>query len=106
MAIIVDDNNFKEKVENSKIPTVMDFWAEWCMPCKMFGPIFEKTAEEFKGKVNFAKVNTDTGQDISRRFNIMSIPCIVFFKDGSEVHRAIGMQSQDNLKALVKEHLL
>jgi thioredoxin 1 len=106
MAVNVDDNNYKKEVEESDIPCILDFWAEWCMPCKMFTPIFEEVSKSFEGRVKFVKIDTEKAPNTSRNFDIMSIPCIIFVKNGKEVHRNVGMQTKDNLKKLVELHLL
>lgn len=98
MAIVhADDNNFEEIVEKSEIPVIVDFWADWCMPCRMFGPTFEETSKNFDGKVKFVKVNTDEADASATKFDVMSIPCIIIIKDGKEVKRFTGMQSKDTL---------
>lgn len=100
------DADFKEKVEESKIPVVIDFWASWCMPCKMFGPIFEEVAKEYEGKVKFVKVSTEEAMQTANKFSIMSIPTIVFLKDSKEVDRVSGMMSKEKLKEAVDKLIL
>jgi len=90
----VSDQSFNETVINSTRPAVVDFWAPWCMPCRMLSPILEKVAEKNAGKVDFYKLNTDQNPQISAKFRVMSIPCVVFFKNGQEVRRVIGVQQE------------
>lgn len=83
---------------------VADFWAEWCGPCKMFAPTFEKVAQEMEGKAKLVKVNVETNPDASN-LGISSIPTIIFFKDGKEVERLTGTLPEDAFKAKVESHL-
>lgn len=77
----------------------VDFFAEWCMPCVMMSPIIDELHEKFKGKIKFGKVNVDDNQEIAQKFNIMSIPNMIIFKDGKKVEQFIGAISQDELEA-------
>lgn len=102
MSIVhADDSTFDTEVKQSDIPVVVDFWAEWCMPCKMFGPIFEETAKDYEGKVKFVKVSTEEAPQAANSAGIMSIPTVVFFKDGQEVNRVSGMMPKESLKQTV-----
>lgn len=101
----LDNNNFDEIIVNSDIPVIVDFWAPWCGPCKMMGPIFEKISKEYALKVLFAKVNTEVEQNLAAKYAIRSIPTLVVFKEGVEVQRVSGALSEDALKQLVLKHL-
>lgn len=90
----VTDRTFKELVLDSAKPVVVDFWAPWCMPCRMLSPILEKVAETNRDTTGFYKLNTDENPLISAQFRIMSIPSIVFFKNGQEIRRIIGVQQE------------
>jgi thioredoxin 1 len=94
----VSDATFKAQVIDSANPVVVDFWAPWCMPCRMLGPIMEKLAEKNAGRVTFYKLNTDQNPEASRQYRIMSIPSVVMFKGGQEVNRLIGVQPEDALQ--------
>lgn len=94
----VTDNTFKTEVLESKKPVVVDFWASWCMPCRMLTPILEKVAEKNSEKFSFYKLNTDENPQISKQFRIMSIPTLLFFKNGQEVKRLIGVQQEGALQ--------
>ena len=101
----VDDSGFKERVENAKGLSVVDFWAEWCGPCKMISPIVEEMAAEYAGKVNFFKLNVDENKDTALRFSIRSIPTLLFFKDGQVVETVIGLRNKEELTNIVERHL-
>ena len=83
---------------------VVDFYAEWCMPCLMMAPILERVAQKHS-EINFAKVNVDESQDLAQEFEVSSIPCIVFFQDGEEVDRSLGQISEDLLEEKVRDYL-
>ena len=95
--------NFDEVIVNSDIPVIVDFWAPWCGPCKMMGPNFEKSAAKFPLKTLFVKVNTENEQNLGARFGIRSIPTLLIFKSGKEVHRASGAIDESSLLQLVSQ---
>ena len=89
-AIVVNDANFEAEVMKSGIPVLVDFWAEWCGPCRMLLPIVEELAVELAGKVKVCKVNVDEAQDLAANFNVMSIPTLIIFKGGQPVDQLVG----------------
>jgi len=97
--------NFDEVVVNSDIPVIIDFWAPWCGPCKMMGPNFLKAATKFPLKMLFTKVNTEDEQQLGARFTIRSIPTLIIFKQGKEVHRVSGALDETALINLVNQYL-
>ena len=105
MVIELEEENFKKEVENSKIPVIMDFFADWCSPCQMMKPVFEKISKNYNGKLKFAKVNTEISPELAERFEIQGIPCLVITKKGKEVDRIVGFMSEDSLKNKIDEIL-
>jgi len=101
--IELTEANFDEVLVNSDIPVIIDFWAPWCGPCKMMGPNFEKSAAKFPLKTLFVKVNTEDEQNLGARFGIRSIPTLMIFKDGKEVHRVSGALDERSLNQLVSQ---
>ena len=94
----VTDESFQSKVIESDVPVLVDFWAPWCGPCRMLGPIVEELAGEYDGRVLFAKMNTDECPATPGQFGIMSIPSLLLFKDGELVDRAVGMRPKKALQ--------
>lgn len=95
--IVFTDQNFKEEVLDSKTPVLVDFWAEWCAPCRIVSPIVEEFATEYSGKLKVGKLNVDENQ-VASQYGVMSIPSLLIFKDGKVVKTMIGAQSKDNFK--------
>jgi len=89
MALVITDSNFDELLKSGK-PLVVDFWAEWCGPCKMIGPIVEDLSHEYEGKVIIGKLDVDENNDVTTRYGIRNIPTILFFKDGVQVDKQVG----------------
>lgn len=101
--VTLTDQSFKEDVLESKIPVVVDFWASWCMPCRMVAPIIEQLASEYAGKVMVGKVNVDENSATASQFGIMSLPTVVVFKNGKPVKSLSGAQNKDNYKKMIEE---
>ncbi len=95
--ITITDSNFDQEVVKSASPVVLDFWAEWCGPCKMIAPILEEIANEKNGAVKIGKVNVDNNQELSARFQIRAIPTLLFFKNGEVKEQVVGMTSKKEL---------
>ena len=102
----VSDGNFKKEVLESGLPCLVDFWAEWCGPCRKVGPVVDDLAREFEGKCKIAKVNVDEGQKTASAYGVMSIPTLMFFKDGQVIEQIVGAVSKVELKTKIEEHLV
>ena len=98
LEVELNGNNFQQEVLESSIPVLVDFWASWCMPCRMLAPTIEKLAEENQGKLKVCKLNTDENQNISAQYGIQGIPTLIIFKEGKEVGRTVGVMSKEKLQ--------
>jgi thioredoxin 1 len=97
--------NFKEEILESEIPVVVDFYADWCMPCRMMAPVFESLSKEFEGKVKFLKLDTQAENRIASEAGVQSIPTLIFMKDGKSVGKVVGFSDEDSLKEKIKSLL-
>jgi thioredoxin 1 len=104
-ALAVTDATFEQEVEKSPDLVVVDFWAAWCGPCRMIGPALDDLAKEYAGKVKVAKVDVDANQKSAIRFNVRSIPLVLFFKNGKVVDTILGAHPKREYEARVKQHL-
>ena len=95
--IILNNDNFETEGIKSDIPVIVDFWAEWCGPCKKLGPIIAQIAEEKAGSVKVCKLNVDAEMAIASKYNIQSIPTVMLFKNGEVVNTSVGLKSKDDL---------
>ena len=99
------DSTFDEEVKSATETVVVDFWAEWCGPCKIIAPVLDEIASEQAGKVTIAKLNVDENPDVARRFDVMSIPTLIVFQDGSAQKRLVGAKGKGQLLAELDEFL-
>lgn len=99
------DQDFAEKVLKNKLPVMVDFFAEWCGPCKLAGPVIDKLADEYKDKLVIGKMDVDANQQVTGKLGVMSIPTIIFFKDGKEVERMSGFGGEEGYLRLIKKVL-
>jgi thioredoxin 1 len=97
----VTDQSFEQDVLKSEVPVLVDFWAEWCGPCKMLAPTVEKVASEYEGKAKVVKLNIDDNNQVAQRYGIKGIPTLILFKNGSEADRTVGLTSKDNIARMI-----
>lgn len=100
--IILDDMNFEEEVLMSSTPVLVDFWAPWCGPCKMLGPVISAIAEKYDGKLKVCKYNCDDSTEFAEKYSVDSIPAVKFFKDGELVNESLGFVPQPALEAIIE----
>jgi thioredoxin 1 len=105
MALEFSDSNFDEEVLNSDTPVLVDFWAEWCGPCRMIGPIVEELSTEYQGKVKIGKMNVDNNPNIPMKYGIRSIPTLLVFKGGELVDKIVGAVPKTNIVSKLENQL-
>ncbi|MBO4680854.1 MAG: thioredoxin [Clostridiales bacterium] len=99
--LVLTSDNFKTEVLESEIPVLVDFWASWCGPCKMLGPVIAELAEEYEGKVKVGKVNIDDEEELAMEYGIQSIPTVLLFKGGEVVEQSLGFKPKAAFKAML-----
>jgi len=99
------DQNFDQEIQNSEIPVLVDFWAEWCGPCRSFAPILAEFAEQMEGKIKVAKLNIEENPDIASKMAIRSIPTLLLFKEGKIVATKVGFLTKEVIASWVKEYI-
>jgi len=103
--LIFSDDNFESDVLQSSEPVLVDFWADWCAPCRALGPVIDELATEYRGRVKIGKLDTDANQQTAIRFSVQSIPTIMLFKDGQMVKRWVGITPKKDFKSALDEHV-
>jgi thioredoxin 1 len=103
--LTLTDQTFDEEVNAAAEPVLVDFWAEWCGPCKMVAPILDEIAKDQAGRLRIAKVNVDDNMELARRFDVMSIPTLILFKDGEPQHRIVGAKGKGQLLQELQTYL-
>ena len=102
---ILKQDNFEEKVLNSELPVLIDFWAEWCGPCRMVAPVVEQLAKNYEGKAVIGKVNVDEERALAQKYRVFSIPTLFIFKDGQVVDQLVGARPYDDIAKVLDKHL-
>ena len=102
---VATDANFKTEVEDSKLPTLVDFWAPWCGPCRAVGPVIEELAREYSGRIKVLKMNTDENPDVPTQHRIQGIPTVILFKDGRVVDQIVGAYPKRHFVDMIEKHL-
>ncbi len=105
MELTLTSATFQKEALESKVPVLVDFWAPWCGPCKMMGPVVAELAEEYKGKVVIGKLNVDDHGDVASKYSVMSIPTLLLFKGGKVVEQWVGVVAKADVKKGVEKHL-
>lgn len=99
--ITLNDTNFSDSVEKDSTPILIDFWAEWCMPCRALAPVIDELSKEYQGKVRFAKVNVDECREVPAKFGIRGIPTLILFNAGKKVNELVGNQPKDKIRTML-----
>ncbi len=106
MAVVhISDSDFEEKVAQSTVPVLVDFWAEWCGPCRLIGPILEDLSGEYEGRLTIAKINVDDNRETAAKFGVSGIPTLILFKDGQAADRQVGALPKPKLKEWIDSKL-
>ena len=95
------DQNFEQEVLKSSTPVLVDFWAEWCMPCRMLSPTIEKLANDYAGRIKVGKIDTDANRDVSMKYGISAIPTVILFKDGKVATKFVGLRQEKDFKEVL-----
>lgn len=103
--LVFTDNDFNEQVVKSSSPTLVDFWAEWCAPCKSIAPVVEELAEKYDGKVKIGKLNVDENPKTATQYGIRGIPTLLLFKDGKVVHQMVGVKSKTEMQKILDSNI-
>lgn len=103
--IEISDNEFETEILKSDIPVVVDFWATWCGPCRKLSPVIDEIADEYAGKVKFAKVNVEQSIETAKNYSISGIPCLLIFKQGESVERMTGLMPKSTIISNIEKHL-
>jgi len=103
--VVLNEQNFTQEVLKSELPVMVDFWAVWCGPCKVLGPVVAEIAKDYEGKLKVGKVNVDENNQLAMTYGVMSIPTLKFFKGGKLVGELIGAAPKASLEAEIKKHL-
>ena len=105
MALKVNDANFEQEVLKSDVPVLVDFWAPWCGPCQMVGPVVEEISQEYQGKAKVCKVNVDESPNTASQYGVMSIPTLAIFKNGTMVDKLVGALPKPEIESLIHPHI-